>query len=117
MHRRAVVLLMLIAMVWQTVALARPGVALDVFADREHAALHWHGDGHHHHGDGSYHLDDSNESVQHVLSDHGSGTAGPLLSSPHRFPAVSRAARQHHAVGRVPHPFVEGPLRPPRTGS
>lgn len=117
MRRRAVVFFMLIAMIWQTVALARPGPAVDVFADREHAALHWQGDGHHHHGDGSYHLDDSNESVQHVLSDHGSGAAGPSLSSSHGFPSVSSAARHSLAVGLVPQPFLEGPIRPPRPGS
>jgi len=41
MRRVAVLLIVLIAMLWQSVAMARIGSNVNVLVDAEHAALHW----------------------------------------------------------------------------
>lgn len=117
MRRSAVLLVMLFAMFWQAVAVARVGSTMNALADLEHTALHWQKEGHHHHQDGSYHLDDSNDSAQHVLSDHLSATAALMVSAPHDFPPPASAApgSMHETV--VPDPTLDGLLRPPRPRS
>jgi hypothetical protein len=117
MHRTAVLLVMLFAMLWQSVALARAGSTVNALVDMEHTALHWQEEGHHHHEDGSYHRDDSTESVQHVISDHLSATAALLVSSAHDFPPLGSAAPGGLHQAPVPDPALEGLLRPPRSGS
>lgn len=101
-------------MLWQSVALARPGSTVNVLADLEHAALHWQEEGHHHHDDGSYHLDDSQASSFHVLSDHLTAATALLPASSQHFPpsACARPGGLHGAP--VPSPFLDGLLRPPR---
>jgi hypothetical protein len=115
MRRSAVLLAMLLAMLWQSVALARVGSTVNVLADLEHAALHWHEEGHHHHDDGSYHLDDSKDSAQHVLSDHVTAASALLVSASHDFPPLGSAAPRGLHAPRVQDPTLDGLLRPPRT--
>ena len=67
-------------MLWQSVALARPGSTVNVLSDLAHAALHWQQEGHHHHDDGSFHLDDSPASAFHLLGDHLTVTTALLPS-------------------------------------
>ncbi len=117
MRRYAVVLTVLFAMLWQSVALARAGSTVNALADVEHTALHWQEEGHHHHEDGSYHLDDSSESVQHVLSDNVSATAALFVSSSRDFPPLGSAAPGGLHKALVPDPDPEGLLRPPRSRS
>ena len=114
MRRSAVAVVMLFAMLWQSVALARVGSTINVLADLEHAALHWQEERHHHHDDGSFHLDDSNESVQHVTGDQVSTTTALLHACSYDFPP--RAALSPRSLRDAPAspPFLEGPLRPPR---
>ena len=92
MRRSTVLFVMLFAMLWQSVALARAGSTANALADLGHAALHWQEEGHHHHEDGSYHLDESKESAQHVLSDHVSATAALMVPASHAFPPLGSAA-------------------------
>jgi hypothetical protein len=114
MRRSLVVFVVLAAMLWQSVAMARPGSTVNVLADLEHAALHWQEEGHHHHDDGSVHVDDSQASKFHVLADHlTSATALPPAVSHHFAPiASSRPSGLHDP--RVPDRFLDGLLRPPR---
>jgi hypothetical protein len=105
---------MLFAMLWQSVALARPGSTVNVVADLEHAALHWQEEGHHHHDDGSLHLDDSQASTFHVLSDHLTVTTALLPASSHHFPASASARPGGLRDASMPDPFLDGLLRPPR---
>ena len=63
-------MILLFAMLWHSVALARAWALLGTVADFSHFELHWHDEGHHHHDGGANHVDDSTESVQHVASDH-----------------------------------------------
>jgi hypothetical protein len=115
MRRPAVVLFMLFALLWQSMALARIGSTVNALADIEHTALHWQEEGHHHHEDGSYHPDDSNESVQHILSDHVSATVALLVDAVHDLPPLGSAAPGGRHQANVPDPALEGLLRPPRS--
>ncbi|MEQ1683163.1 MAG: hypothetical protein ABL916_05905 [Burkholderiaceae bacterium] len=115
MGRFAVLLVLLFAMLWQSVALARVGPTVNALADLEHAALHWQEEGHHHHDDGSYHLDDSIESAQHLASDHLSASLAMAAPSSHTFPALGSAAPGGLHETLVPTPTLDGLLRPPRS--
>lgn len=117
MRRTAVLLVMLFAMLWQSLALARAGSTVNALADLEHAVLHWQEEGHHHHEDGSYHLDDSNESVQHVLSDQVGATAALMLAASRDFLPMGSAAPGGLHDTAVPNPTHDGLLRPPRPRS
>jgi hypothetical protein len=114
MRRSAVIFVMLFAMLWQSVALARPGSTVNVLADLEHAALHWQEEGHHHHDDGTFHLDDSQASTFHVLSDHLTVTTALLPAVSHHFPPSTSSRPGGLHDDRVPDPFLDGLLRPPR---
>jgi hypothetical protein len=115
MRRSAVLLVMLFAMLWQSVALARVGSTVNVLADLEHAALHWLEAGHHHHDDGAYHVDDSKDSAQHVLSDHVTATTALLATTSHDFPHLGSVAPGSLHERPVPDPTLDGLLRPPRS--
>lgn len=117
MRRSTVLFVLLFAMLWQSVALARAGSTANALADLGHAALHWQEEGHHHHEDGSYHLDESKESAQHVLSDHVSATAALMVPASHAFPPPGSAAPGGLHDRLVPDPTLDGLLRPPRSRS
>lgn len=114
MRRSAILLVMLFAMLWQSVALARPGSTVNVLADLEHAALHWQEEGHHHHEDGSFHLDDSLASTFHILSDHLTVTTALLPAAAQYFPPCATEAPGVLHDTPVPDPILDGLLRPPR---
>jgi len=117
MRRSAILLAALFAMLWQTLALARPASTVSVLADLEHAALHWQNEGHHHHDDGSYHRDDSKESTQHVMADHLSASAALIGSTDQPFPSVASESPPGLCDRASSHPFLDGLLRPPRLRS
>ncbi len=117
MRRLTVLLLMLFALLWQSLAMARIGSTVNFLADLEHAALHWHGAGHVHHDDGSYHPDDSTESVQHVQGDQVSSPTALLLCATDVISPTGSAARSGHFETSRPSPALEGLLRPPRPHS
>jgi len=106
---------MLVAMLWQSVVMARIGSTVNALTDKEHAALHWQEEGHHHHEDGSYHLDDSNESALHVVMDHLSPSLAMATPSSHDFPPLGSAAPVGLHETPVPNPTLDGLLRPPRS--
>jgi hypothetical protein len=117
MRRSAVLFVMLLAILWQSVAMARVGSTVNPLADLEHAALHWQGEAHHHLEDGSYHQDDSKESVQHVVTDHLNASLALAASSSHDFPPLGSAAPDGLHERLVPNPALDGLLRPPRSQS
>lgn len=114
MCRVAVVLTVLVAIVWQAFALARLTTAPGAADDMAHALLHWHDISHHHHDDGDYHVDDSAESLAHVVADH--LTVSAALPADAAAGIVPRAGceRTPLAARYVPDPFLDGLLRPPR---
>ncbi len=114
MSRTAIMVVLLFAMLWQSVALARTGSMLGAVADRSHFELHWQDEGHHHHEGGANHFDDSAESVQHLVSDHVTASDGllPGVSS-----SVQRARSAPPRPGDEepgPHPLLDGAFKPPR---
>lgn len=114
MRRKLVLALMLIAMLWQSVALARAGSTVNALADPAHAMLHWLNVGHHHHEDGSYQVDDSKESTHHVAIDHPGATLAMATADSHDFLPAGLAAPAGLREPLVPHPVLDGLLRPPR---
>ena len=116
MRRSAVLFVMLFAIFWQSVAMARVGSTVNAMADLEHATLHWQEKAHHHHEDGSYHLDDSKESVQHVVTDNLNAPLALALAvaSSHNFPPLGSAAPSGLHEQLAPHPALAGLFRPPR---
>ena len=107
---------MLLAMLWQSMAMARVGSTVNPLSDPAHAMLHWNAESHHHHEDGSYHVDDSKESVQHMLADH-LNVSVPLPSLPALdLPSLQSAAPDSAHTARAPNPALDGLLRPPRPG-
>jgi hypothetical protein len=115
MRRSAILLVMLFAMLWQPVAMACLGSTVNAPADLEHATMHWQGEGHHHHEDGSYHLDDSNESMQHAVTDHLSASLALAASNSHDFVPLGSAAPSGLHATLVSDPALDGLLRPPRS--
>ena len=117
MRRAAVLFLILFGMLWQSIALARVGSTVNALTDLPHASLHWHGENHHHHSDGSYHLDDSKESIQHMVIDHLGASLAMASPSLHALaPLGSAAPGVLHAVA-LPNPTLDGLLRPPQPRS
>ena len=114
MSRVGIALVLLLAMLWQSVAIARAGSAVNPVADLAHAVLHSQVDSHHHHEDGSYHLDDSAESAQHLIADHVSVAIGLLPTVATSVPLTGTTPRAEGGQSPGPHPFLDGPLKPPR---
>jgi hypothetical protein len=108
----AIMLLLLMALLWQGLAIARPGTLTNAAVDLDHAMLHWVGEGHHHRGD-SYHLDDSDESARHLVLDQAGVSALPVEDSLH-VPVVGSDSVTLDEARPGPQPFLKGPLRPPR---
>jgi hypothetical protein len=114
MRRIATVTLMVLALLWQSVALARVGSSVNVLVDLEHAALHWLGASHHHHDDGSYHEEDSAEATQHLMTDH-LGASLELAVGPEPMASPGTGAAPAERPSRPwPSPPPDGLLRPPR---
>lgn len=114
MRRSSVLLVVLLAMLWQSLAMARPGSSINVLADLGHAILHWQQAAHHHHDDGSFQLDDSQASTVHVLADHFTPTTALIPMVSHQFPPSASEPPGGMHSARVPDPFLAGLLRPPR---
>jgi hypothetical protein len=115
MPRRFVAFMAMVALLWQSVAMAPAGFLPGILADVQHVVLHWQDEGHHHHADGSWHVDESTESVQHAAADH-VGSA-PALHSTVTLHWAHMASQSPPAAGSsaISAPFLESPLRPPRS--
>ncbi len=97
MNRAGIVIALLFAMLWQSIALARAGSTVEAVSDPAHAVLHWQDEGHHHHDDGSHHFDDSDDSVQHLFVDHVTAPVALCMPSRHRWPRSGPARRVRYA--------------------
>jgi hypothetical protein len=117
MRRTSVLLVILFAMLWQSVAHARVGSTVNVLVDLQHAVLHWQEKAHHHHEDGSYHLDDSKESAQHVLTDNVAPVSALWPTASHELPPLGSAVPVGLHQRPVSDPTLDGLLRPPRSST
>lgn len=115
--RRLVATVLLFFVFCQTLAVGAQGMTLGhaETEENQHALLHWEGVAHHHSENGSTHLDNSDESVQHMLTDMVLGAGAVLLPAPlasflpERSPPP-RAASESSG----PLTYPDGPRRPPR---
>jgi len=115
-RRWAVLWLAMAALLWQPLALAQPAPAASAAATGlSHALLHWLDLGHHHHDDGSVHFDGSAESQAHAAADPLGQPALQLRegdTAPVLLPDAAPPPPRARAAGP---PYLEGPLRPPRS--
>lgn len=115
MQRKLLILLALVAVLWQGIAGASVQAFAQVAQDAEHAALHWDEVGHHHHDDGSYHQDDSIASVVHVAMDGSNANAVVDFGTSNVVPVPQASAQPLYLVGTVPYPYIDPLHRPPRS--
>ncbi|MNX98091.1 hypothetical protein D3C86_1304840 [compost metagenome] len=114
MRRRLALVLLLLSVFWQAFAIAGQATA---FADAEevaHAALHWQEESHHHHDDGSVALDDSDESLQHVVADGCLSTLLVWQITSFSFAPLASARPLIADETASPSPHLAGRRRPPR---
>lgn len=89
-----------------------------VLHDAGHALAHYADQTHHHDSDGSIHEDDSDASVQHLLGDDWMANLVPVVrSSKLAVLAMKDAVPRPSGAQATPPPFLEGPIRPPRSDS
>jgi hypothetical protein len=87
-----------------------------VIDDTGHALAHYADEAHHHDDDGTMHADDSDESVAHPHGDDWVSTPGLVVQSMAvTFLAPADAAPKRVSSSATSPPFLEGPIRPPRS--
>lgn len=81
-----------------------------------HALAHYADQAHHHDDDGAMHADDSEESVVHLHGDDWVTTPVLVVQALSlQFPAPAHVAPLRVSSLATPPPFIEGPIRPPRS--
>jgi hypothetical protein len=114
MRRRFAIVLLLLSVFWQAFAIAGQATAFADAQEIAHAMLHWQEEAHHHHDDGSVALDDSDESLQHVVADGCLGSSAVWASTSFTFAsAVGTRPLIANELPR-PGPHLDGLRRPPR---
>lgn len=114
MLRRSRALVLIMAFVFQTLALLSPWSVAAATEDLEHLTLHALDGRHHHHGDQSLHVQDAEESVQHQHADGGPQTGVPLATAVGPCEAAARGAVPQFDGQAFLSAAPDGLLRPPR---
>ena len=117
--RRWLVRLLLIALLpWHGGGAVPAAVAGEHTDHARHVIAHWLGEAHHHHdhGDGDFHRDDSEESSLHMVQASAQTMPCAVLPLPVDCVTLDLGADVPDGISlsRCPHPFLEGPHRPPR---
>ena len=115
MSRSLRALILLLVLMWQSVAMLGTVKVAQQVGEIEHLAVHGQDSSHHHHADHAdhaLHMDDD-VAVQHIHADSGNNAAGLLATF---LPVVSpirsiSPPETSHAFWRSP--TLDGPLRPP----
>lgn len=110
-------LLLIFAIMWQSMAMLSPYAIEKMAASIDHGVLHTQEATHHHHDDASAHIEDTAEGLHHQHVDSGMSTLALLsnmvlslsLEAPQSFVATLNSTRTS--------PNLEGLLRPPRLQS
>ena len=107
-------LVLLIVILWQSIAMLGPVILAQRAGELEHMAVHVQDANHHHHADHVMHLDDDSGAVQHLHADTGNSATGLLTSFARSIVQSSSllALEARQTVWRSP--SLEGPLRPPK---
>ncbi|MGF6346802.1 hypothetical protein [Variovorax sp. W2I14] len=114
MRRRFAIFLLLLSAFWQAFAIAGQATAFADAQEIAHAVLHWQEEAHHHHDDGSVALDDSDESLQHVVADGCLGNSVIWLTTSFTFAPAIGARPLVADESLAPAPYLDGLRRPPR---
>ena len=106
-------LILLIVLLWQSMAMFGSVTVAQRAGELEHMAVHCQDAQHHHHADQALHMDDDGAGLQHLHADAGTNTAGLLTTV---IPALARIRSMSppettHAIWLSL--TLEGPLRPP----
>jgi hypothetical protein len=115
MPRWLVVLIVALLIPCYGFAAVGKSVAL-VVDETGHALAHYAEQAHHHENDGAMHAGDSDESVMHLHGD--DWVTAPALvvqALTFEFPAPASSAPPSLGSHATPPPFLEGPIRPPRS--
>lgn len=114
--RRLLAVFLLLSFFCQAYVTAGQTVALDHAGGFQaaHAELHLESEAHHHDEQGVTHLDDSQESIQHMLADAGSGAVALFQFPQPPFHVGRSPAPAVTAESAGPAPYLDGLRRPPR---
>lgn len=114
MRRNFALALMLLSMLWQSLAIGGQAAAFADVHEVAHMAMHSLSEAHHHHDDGSVVQDDSDESRQHVVAD--GGVSSPFLWAVTSFSLIPTGSARPPMMDEwpLPPPVLDGPRRPPR---
>jgi hypothetical protein len=107
-------LLLLLVMLWQTFILFVPYNMKERASFWNHQVHHSEALLHHHHQDQSLHLEEANGQIDHVHIDNSSSSAGLIPSVLSTVGIYSSFERWALVLAAIPHPYLEGPLRPPQ---
>ena len=114
MHRRLGIFFLLLSFFWQAIAVAGQIPAFASDEEREHAVLHLQEAGHHHHDDGAVSIDQSSDSVLHLVSDHLPSASLDTFQSSVFVPDWCSSSPPTLVTAKLPYPVLEGPRRPPK---
>lgn len=114
MPRRLRALLMLLAMLWQCLAMAGPLAPLQAGQGLEHTLLHSQATDHHHHDDASIHLQEADGTLPHQHAEGSFNTLGCLPSAWFSGGTFRPVAPVERAKPLAPSVDLEGLLRPPQ---
>lgn len=116
MRRGVFLLVLLLSLLWQSVAVAGGRLLPELAEDAEHAALHWEDQAHHHHDDGSYEAhDDDDGAAAHIHLDGAAGGAALPGASPCDLGTVEAGTPVFFYLLTLPSPPPSGLRRPPRS--
>lgn len=104
----------LVSVLFQSIASAHQRLDVHAGNDLAHAMLHWDSEAHHHHEDGSLHHDDSDASLDHLNAEAAWSLAGLASADLFALPPVAPVAAIAFLNSAPPSPILEGLRRPPR---
>lgn len=105
---------LVLCLLWQGTACAYFGAPSRFAGDMEHERAHVEMKAHHHDADGSLEFDDSTASLLHMMADCAS-TATLVPSLELRVSPTTGVMPHAPRASFLVSPYLEGPLRPPRS--
>ena len=114
MRNFLLIAVLLVSVLFQSIAWAQQLVKVHAGSDLAHAMMHWEGEAHHHHEDGSLHHDDSDASRDHLNAEAASSLQGIASADMLALGAVAPVAAISLMASPPPSPTLELPRRPPR---
>lgn len=101
---------------WQAAYAAGPAVSfLKQNSELTHVTLHWQAEAHHHAADGAIHVDDSQDSMQHVMTDCTHHNMAVIASAALAFIEPPSQGIAEASYSLLPPPVLDGLRRPPRS--